>query len=154
MMLFSKHRYERVLDALDWRIRRVLGNALVDRNLVKLAHCWRPLLKKPVFIGVTGSAGKTTTKELLLGVLSHKGTGVGTPATQNLLPDVAKTILSVRRKHCFCVVELSESRPGEMDEPLTLLQPDVGIVTEVENDHLAAFDSIAALAAERGDIIT
>ena len=152
-MLFSKHRYERVLDALDWRIRRVLGNALVDRNLVKLAHCWRPLLKKPVFIGVTGSAGKTTTKELLLGVLSHKGTGVGTPATQNLLPDVAKTILSVRQKHCFCVVELSESRPGEMDEPLALLKPDVAIVTVVENDHLSAFDSIAALAAEMGVLV-
>ncbi len=153
MMLFSKHRYESVRDALDWRIRKVLGNALVDRAIVRIAHRWRPHLKEPVFIGVTGSAGKTTTKELLLGVLSRKGPGVGNPATQNLLPDVAKTILSARRKHRFCVVELSESRPGEMDEPLALLQPDVAIVTVVENDHLAAFDSIAALAAEMGELV-
>ena len=85
--------------------------------------------------------------------MSHKGPGVGNPATQNLLPDVAKTILSARRKHCFCVVELSESRPGEMDEPLALLKPDVAIVTVVENDHLSAFDSIAALAAEMGVLV-
>ncbi|MBL0209225.1 MAG: hypothetical protein IPP84_15195 [Propionivibrio sp.] len=153
MMLFSKHRYESVRDALDWRIRKVLGNALVDRAIVGIAHRWRPHLKEPVFIGVTGSAGKTTTKELLLEVLSRKGPGVGNPATQNLLPDVAKTILSARQKHRFCVVELSESRPGEMDEPLALLQPDVAIVTVVENDHLAAFDSIAALAAEMGELV-
>ena len=130
-----------------------MGNALVDRNLVRIAHCWRPLLKRPVFIGVTGSAGKTTTKELLLGVLSHRWRGVGNPSTQNMLPHVAQTILTVGRKHDFCAIELSESMPGEMDEPLALLHPEVGIVTVVGNDHLAAFDSIDALAAEMGKLV-
>ncbi len=153
MMLSFKHRYERVRDALAWRVRRVLGDAFVDRTIVKIAHRWRPLLKKPVFIGISGSAGKTTTKELLLGVLSHRWRGVGNPSTQNMLPHVAQTILTVGRKHDFCAIELSESMPGEMDEPLALLQPEVGIVTVVGNDHLAAFGSIDALAAEMGKLV-
>jgi hypothetical protein len=49
--------FARVRDALDWRVRRVLGDDRVDRAIIKSAQCWRPMLKKPVFIGVTGSAG-------------------------------------------------------------------------------------------------
>lgn len=145
--------YKRVLDAIAWRVRHVLGDRLVDRAIVKLAHRWRPRLKKPVFIGITGSAGKTTTKELLLGLLSHRGQGVGTSASLNAPPEVAKIILRVRRKHDFCVAELSEAKPGAMDPPLALLQPSVGIVTIVGNDHLAAYDSIDALVAEMAKLV-
>ncbi len=144
---------QRIREALSWRMRMVLGEALVDRTMIKLARRWRPLLKKPVFIGIAGSAGKTTTKELLLGILSHKRQGVGNPGTFNMLQHVAQTILRVRRTHDFCVAELHEGTPGEMAQQLSLLQPDVGIVTIIGNDHLAAFDSIAALSAEMGELI-
>lgn len=145
--------YKRIRDALEWRVRKVLGDPLVDRITVKMARRWRPLLKRPIFIGITGSLGKTTTKDLLLEVLSHTGRGVGTPGTFNLLPSLAKTILGVRPTHRFCVVELSESMPGEMDQPLALLQPSVAIVTLVGSDHLAAYDSVDALAGEMGKLV-
>lgn len=145
--------YERVRDAMAWRVRKALGDPLVDRTLVRIAYLWRPFLRKPVFIGITGSLGKTTTKDLLLEVLSPTGRGVGTPGTFNVLPWLAKTILSVRPTHNFCVVELSESMPGEMDQPLALLQPSVAIVTLVGSDHLAAYDSIDALAGEMGKLV-
>lgn len=61
--------FTRVRDGLAWRVRQVFGDQFVDRTLVKIAQCWRPILKKPVFIGVTGSAEKTTEKDLLPGVL-------------------------------------------------------------------------------------
>ncbi len=142
-----------VRDALAWRVRRVMGDALVDRAFVKLAWRWRPLLKKPVFIGICGSAGKTTTKELLLGVLSHKGRGAGNPATLNALPEVAKTILRVRPTHDFCVVELSEDKPGILDAPLALLQPQIGIVTVIGNDHWSAFSGHEGIAGEVSKLI-
>lgn len=71
MILRKFHR--RVFAAIAWRVRRALGHQQTDRIIVKIAQGWRVLLKKPVFIGIAGSAGKTTTKELMLGVLSRQG---------------------------------------------------------------------------------
>ncbi len=141
------------LEAFAWRIRRVLGDQCIDHALVKAAGLWRPLLKRAIFIGITGSAGKTTTKELLLGVLSHKARGIANRASLNALPEVAKTILRLRPSHSFCVAELSEDRPGVMDGKLALLQPSIAVVTVVEDDHLAAFDSRDALFQEMAKLV-
>ncbi|MBK7564628.1 MAG: hypothetical protein IPI21_10270 [Propionivibrio sp.] len=67
----------RLSGALLWRVRRLTGDDLVDRAIVRIAPHWRRFLKKPVFIGVTGSVGKTTTKELLLGMLGQGSGGHG-----------------------------------------------------------------------------
>ena len=142
-----------VLDAIAWRVRKLVGDQIVDNAIVKFAHCWRPLLKKPAFIGITGSAGKTTTKELLVGILSYTYKGIGNLNSLNVLPEVAKTVLSTRLTHDFCVAELSEDRPGIMDEHLRLLHPSIGIVTVVGNDHWSAYNSREAIAAEMGKLI-
>lgn len=144
----------RLRTALAWRIRRVVGDARVDRGIVAVAKKWRPFLEKPVFIGITGSGGKTTTKELLIGILSHRQVGIGTIQSLNALPEVAKVILRVRRRHDYCVAEVSEDRPGAMDSVLGLLQPSIGIVTVIKDDHLAAFASREALAAEMSKLVT
>lgn len=143
----------RLQDAIAWRVRRLLGNHRADRALVKMSHAWRPFLKNSIFIGVAGSAGKTTAKELLLGILSTKGQTVGNPESYNMLPGVAETILRTRRTHKYCVSELSEDRPGAMDPLLDLLQPSIGIVTVVGCDHLAAFQSQDDIAAEIGKLV-
>ena len=122
--------YMRLLDALGWRLRRVFGDHYVDRLLVNLARLWRPLLTKPVFIGITGSAGKSTTKELLVGVLSYHGRGVANPGTLNMVAEVAKTILRAMPWHSFCISEVGAPEPNSMDEPLALLRPDIAIVTD------------------------
>ena len=140
-------------EAAAWRVRRVLGDARVDSAWVAVAKAWRPTLKRTVFIGVTGSAGKTTTKELLLGILSASKKGVASPGSLNVLPEVAKTVMRVRPSHDFCVVELSEALPGVMVEHLALLKPSIGIVTVVQNDHLAAFGSVDGLAKEMSRLV-
>ena len=132
----------------------MFGDHYIDRLLVNLARLWRPLLKKPVFIGITGSAGKSTTKELLVGVLSYQGRGVANPGTLNMVAEVAKTILQAMPWHTFCVSEVGAPEPGAMDEPLALLQPSVGIVTVIANDHIAAYGSREAIAAEKGKLIS
>ena len=63
----------RARDAIAWRLHRVLGDKLVYGSLLAIARLWRRMLQQPIFIGVAGSAGKTTAKELLLGMLAHHG---------------------------------------------------------------------------------
>ena len=139
--------------ALGYRFRDLLGEDFTDRCFVKMAERWRPYLKKPVFIGIAGSVGKTTTKELLLGVLSHTGRGIGNRGTLNILHQVAKTILRVRPKHDFCVAELDEGAPGVMDAKLALLRPSIGIVTVIGDDHWSAFHSREEIAAEVSKLV-
>lgn len=139
---------------LGYRLRDLLGENFTDRCFVKMAQHWRPMLKKPVFIGIAGSVGKTTTKELLLGILSHRGQGIGNRGTLNILHQVAKTILKVRPQHDFCVAELSETAPGVMDEQLALLQPSIGIITVIGDDHWSAFHSREAIAKEVSKLVS
>lgn len=106
------------------------------------------MLARPFFVGVTGSAGKTTAKHLLFEVLSGSLRGTANPGTLNAIPEVAKTVMRSRPWHDFCVSELSESRPGAMDEPLRLLRPRITIVTNVRDDHASAFESHEAIADE------
>jgi UDP-N-acetylmuramoyl-tripeptide--D-alanyl-D-alanine ligase len=153
MRLATGQFAKKVQLALAWRIRRVFGDERVDRTLVRLAHLWRPYLKKPLFIGVTGSAGKTTTKELIVGILSASGRGTGNPASLNVLPEVAKTVLRIRRNDDFCVAELSGHSPGQLDAPLTLFQPQIGIVTAVANDHWSAYNSLEEIAKEKVKLV-
>ena len=143
----------RLFIASAWRIRKVLGDRRVDDFLVSLALRWRPVLGKPLFIGIAGSGGKTTAKDLLHGILSGALNGVASPGTLNVPPEVAKTVLRVRPNHAYCIAELSEHLPGVMDANLVLFQPGIAIVTVVRDDHLAAFESRDALAGEIAKLV-
>ena len=70
-----------------------------------------------------------------------------------MLPEVAKTVMHFRRKHEFCVAEMTEDRPGVMDGQVALLKPCIGIVTVVEDDHMAAFASREDIASEIGKLV-
>ena len=140
--------------AVAWRIHRVLGDKIVYGTLLECAKRLRQVLSRPTYIAVIGSAGKTTAKELLLGMLAHKGRGVGNPGSFNNIEEIAMAMLRVRPWHSFFVTELSEDRPGVMDRTLALLRPNIGIVTVVKDDHLAAFASRDALAAEMAKLVT
>lgn len=143
----------RVHDAVRWRVRRLFGDDLVDRAIVRLAPLWRPFLKGLSFIGVAGSAGKTTTKELLLVLLSQTGRGLGTVASLNNIDATAQALMRARPTDQFFVAELSEDAPGVMDAQLALLRPSIGILTVVGDDHLAAFGSRERLAQEMSKLV-
>ncbi len=130
-----------------------MGEAFVDSLFVWAARVWRPLLTKPIFVGVAGSAGKTTTKELLVHIVSRSMRGAGNPSSLNVLPEVAKTVLRVSPGQNFCVAELSEHEPGSMDAPLKLFRPSIGVVTIIGNDHWSAFPSREGIAEEVGKLV-
>lgn len=152
-----RNPFKYVRDALAWRIHGSWDpfvESVADRSAIVAATAWRPFLRKSVFVGITGSAGKSTTKELLVGILAHSKRGVGTPGNENVLPFVARMILRMRPSHDFCVAELTEDRPGVMDEMLPLLQPSVGIVTVAKYDHVSSYDSPEGIAVEMGKLVT
>lgn len=154
MLSIAKLSPRRIFSALAWRFRHLIGDERIDRVIVHAARIWRPALRRPQFIGIAGSAGKTTTKELLQRMLSLRLHGISNPFSLNALPEVAKVVLRLRPSHDFCITELSEDRPGIMDQPLSLLRPDIGIVTVVGRDHWSAFNSKETIAREIGKLVS
>ena len=148
-----KPKVGRIVEAVAWRLHRLLGDRIVYGGLLKATTVWRRVLKKTVFIGIVGSAGKTTAKELFTGMLANHGKAVGNRASFNNIEEIAKTMLRARPNHRAFVSELSEDRPGVVRQQTALLRPSVGIVTVVKDDHLAAFESREAIAVEMQSLI-
>jgi UDP-N-acetylmuramoyl-tripeptide--D-alanyl-D-alanine ligase len=119
------------------------------------ARLRRRRLRRVVFIGVTGSTGKTTTKELIAAVASTRLKGAKSEWSRNTLRWVARTVLAVRRDDQFCVVEMSATRAseGSLAEVLKLVQPHIGVVTTVSVDHRSQFGTLEDVAAEKGKLI-
>ena len=113
----------------------------------------RARLKDTVFIGVTGSAGKTMTKDLIGTVLQSSFQCSFTRGTLNYAHSVARSIRLARPGDRFHVVELSAGGPGALERPLTLLRPRDGVVTNIGTDHYAAYGSVDAIATEKGRLI-
>ena len=113
----------------------------------------RRRLDHVVFVGVTGSAGKTTTKDLVAAVLARRYRGSKSPGTHNAAHWVSRTVLGVRRNDGFCVQELGASGPGSLDHPIALLRPSIAVITNIGGDHRKAFRTLDATATEKGKLV-
>ncbi len=118
-------------------------------------HAWlhRRRMKNTCFIGITGSAGKTSTKDLSSTILSTFGACNASPLTKNEHLFIARTILDTKQNHRFCAVEVAGHEPGYMDRSLHMLKPDIGVLTIIGRDHYKAFKSLEGIAAEKGKLI-
>lgn len=118
-----------------------------------LARLQRMRLARTTFIGITGSAGKTTTKTLLAGILAARGPCQSSPGTGNEHRDVEWTLLRTRRHHEFCVVEVGAPEPGYLDRSLRALRPRIGVLTLAAPEHKSAYHNAQAVAAEKGKLV-
>lgn len=119
------------------------------KALLDIARAWRQLFTKPV-IGVTGSVGKTTTKELLAAILRADGKNVlVTIGNQNTLLGIALTLVQIRSDHEAAIIEMGISRPGEMKKLAELARPTVAIITTIGHSHMEGLGSLADIAAEK-----
>jgi len=116
---------------------------------------WRELRERYKFtlIGITGSAGKTTTKELIAAVLGTELRGTKTPSSENRLTVLGRTILRTRRGHAFSVAEIPAFRYGSVAEFSRLLRPSIAVVTSVGSDHLKLFRTLEVTAAEKAALV-
>lgn len=130
-----------------------LFKTIFGPSLVQIAKIYRKRLIKVVFIGITGSCGKTTTKDLIAAILSEKNKGIKNKKSLNTLYSIIKTIFKVRLWHQFCVQEIGSYGPGTLNMPLDVFKPNIGVVISIGSDHYTAFRSLKATATEKGKLI-
>ncbi len=118
-----------------------------------LAYAWRRLLFRTTVIGITGSLGKTTTKECLAVVLSSQARTFRSYENQNAPIAVALNILRIRPWHRYAVIEIAGSSPGMMKRSAPLVRPDVAIVLNVMRTHTIVFDSLDQHAIEKAQLL-
>lgn len=105
-------------------------------------------------IGITGSYGKSTTKEFLAQILSWKFKVLKTPANINTDIGVARTILkSLKKEHQFFVCEMGAYKRGEIKAICDLVRPKIGIITGINEQHLALFGNLRNTVAAKFELI-
>ncbi len=131
-------------------------NLIVVENTRKalwdLAAAWRRELSA-TFVGVTGSCGKTTTKELVGHLLAEDREVFVAPESYNTEVGLPLALLSMSPRAQVGVFELGASAPGEIGPLASLLLPTVAVLTMVGRAHLAGFGDLAAVAAEKWELV-
>ena len=130
------------------------GTLLVDNTLLALqdlAREWRRELGLPI-IGVTGTNGKTTTKELLAAVLSTKYNLHYTQGNLNNQIGVPLTLLQITRAHELAIVEMGASHPGDIKELVDIAAPNCGLITNVGRAHLEGFGSFEGVQQTKKEL--
>lgn len=121
------------------------------RALSELAGVWRQSFSGPV-VGLTGSNGKTTLKEMLASILRTQGEVLVTEGNLNNHIGVPLTLLGMRDEYQYAVVEMGANKPGDIAELTALVRPDVAIISNAAAAHLEGFGSVENVAACKGEI--
>ena len=141
-----------VIDNPDYYIgeRTILVDNVL-KTLQQLAHHHRKVLGLPI-IGITGTNGKTTTKELLAAVLSTKFNLLYTEGNFNNHIGVPLTLLRLTHAHEMAVIEMGASHPGDIKELVDIVHPNYGIITNVGRAHLEGFGSFEGVIRTKGEL--
>lgn len=127
---------------------------LVDdslKALQQLARHHRRALGLPI-VGITGTNGKTTTKELVAAVLARKYRIHYTQGNLNNHIGVPLTLLQLTSEHEMAVVEMGASHPGDIKELVEIAEPDYGLITNVGMAHLQGFGSLQGVISTKGEM--
>lgn len=121
------------------------------KTLQRLANYHRCHLGTKI-IGITGTNGKTTTKELVAAVLEKKYNVLYTQGNFNNDIGVPKTLLRLKPEHEIAVVEMGASHPGDIKTLVDIVEPDCGIITNVGRAHLQGFGSFEGVIKTKGEL--
>ncbi len=121
------------------------------KALQQLANLHRRTLGTRI-IGITGTNGKTTTKELMAAVLSKQFNILYTQGNLNNQIGVPLTLLKLRPEHQLAVIEMGASHPGDIQELVEIAEPDCGLITNVGKAHLQGFGSFEGVIRTKGEL--
>lgn len=116
-----------------------------------IAHFWRQLFPVPV-IAVTGSSGKTTTKEMIGRILSIGRRVLKSEGNFNNLVGLPLTLFRMNGSHEAAILEMGTNRRGEIGRLTEIARPDVGVITNIGPAHLEGFGSLETVREEKGDL--
>ena len=140
---------------VETRVERPLAQVLVrdtQQALTTSAAAWRAQFSLPV-VGVAGSNGKTTVKEMTAAILERAGPTLATRGNFNNHIGVPLTLHRLDASHRFAVIEIGTNHPGEVAALCKLARPTVGLITNAGAEHLEGFGSIEGAARAEGEMI-
>ncbi len=142
---------------LSLSTRTVNGNHIVVGDVIEavslLAQFVRSQLLAMKVIGITGSQGKTSTKDLLRSICSTSGRTVAPVASFNNELGVPLTLLQCDTKTQFCIIEMGARHKGDIAKLCSVVKPDIGVVLRVGNAHIGEFGSQEAIAQTKSELI-
>jgi UDP-N-acetylmuramoyl-tripeptide--D-alanyl-D-alanine ligase len=141
-------------------VNRTLESLSIPQFIVKdtleayqqIARWWRDRFEIPV-IGVTGSVGKTSTKELIAAVLGTQGKVLKTEANFNNEIGVPKTLLQITEEHDYAVIEMAMRGLGEIALLTDIARPTIGVITNVGTAHIGRLGSREAIAQAKCELL-
>jgi UDP-N-acetylmuramoyl-tripeptide--D-alanyl-D-alanine ligase len=116
------------------------------------SHAWRQQFNIPV-VGVAGSNGKTTAKEMTASILGQLGNCLATRGNLNNHIGVPLTLLRLEATHRFAVVEMGANRAGDVAALVKIARPTIGMITNAGAEHLEGFGSIEGVARAEGETV-
>ena len=121
--------------------------------LTALARAWRGQFSLPM-VGVAGSNGKTTVKEMTSAILGQRGPCLATRGNLNNHIGVPLTLMRLEPQHVSAVIEMGANRAGDIAQLVELARPTVGLVTNAGAEHLEGFGSLEGVARAEGEMFT
>ena len=150
ILLDNKHYAEMANRLRNYAIGIIIVNDTLQ-GLQKLAENYIAQFDM-TRIGITGSCGKTTTKEILSSILSEKGYTSSTPGNLNSEVGLALSVFTANSKSQFGIYEMGIDKIGEMDTLNRILKPEVGVLTNIYSSHLEKFGTVNNLVKEKSKI--
>lgn len=134
-----------------YRPRAVIAVKDTLAALGDIAHDWRRKYLTPV-VALTGSNGKTTTKEMIAACLETTFPVLKTKGNLNNLIGVPLTLLTLTEKERVVVLEMGMNVPGEIRRLTEIVEPDIGLITNIQKVHLEGMGSLERLKEEKGEL--
>ncbi|MFC1842653.1 UDP-N-acetylmuramoyl-tripeptide--D-alanyl-D-alanine ligase [Candidatus Dependentiae bacterium] len=153
--VFFKESKKHVLETIDAKLLKdKLVVALDDTvgALVKMATAWRAQFACPV-VAITGSVGKTSTKEMISNILqANKTEHVASFENQNTMIGLSLNVLKMRKNHKAAIFELGITKRGDMSVLVDILRPTISLITSVGHSHMEGLGSLNDIAAEKREV--
>ena len=106
----------------------------------------------PIVIAITGSNGKTSTKNMLNSILQLEAPTLSTEGNFNNHLGVPKTLLNLKKNHQFCIIEMGANHQNEISLLCNIANPNLAIITNANNAHLGEFGNLKNLVEAKGEI--
>ena len=143
-----------VVVLVDHKVKTTAAQIVVDdtvRAFGDMAALWRQQFNLPL-IGITGSCGKTSTKEMLASILQEVGPTLATEKSYNSQISVPHMLFKLRPEHRFAVIEMGTSQRGEMSRLAEIAKPTVSMITNISLQHAKGLGSETDIAEEKSAI--